>query len=287
MRGINRWMRAIGVDAADRVDVPADAAGARADRGARPGADDLLLHRRSRLELARGAQDRRRASRRCSATPISCSSPPRSCAQRAAQFSERVHLFPFGVNLARLPEVTRGRRAAAGGPRGAAAADRRLRRRPAPVGRSGAARRGRGAACPTIDFALVGPEQTDVSQLKALPNVHLLGQRPHAELPRYVTRLRRRPGAVPHHRLHRERLSDQAERVPGDGHSGRRHRSRRDSPLQRRARRDRARCRIRGRLRGRGDGGGLARVPPPRRWRGASRSPSRTAGNAASSTCRR
>ena len=29
MRGINRWMRAVGVDAAGGVDVPADAAGAR------------------------------------------------------------------------------------------------------------------------------------------------------------------------------------------------------------------------------------------------------------------
>ena len=33
---------------------------------------------------------------------------------------------------------------------------------------------------------MIGPEQTDVSKLKALPNVHLFGQRPHGELPRYV-----------------------------------------------------------------------------------------------------
>ena len=37
-----------------------------------------------------------------------------------------------------------------------------------------------------MSFALIGPEQTDVARLKALPNVHLFGQRPHADLPRYV-----------------------------------------------------------------------------------------------------
>ena len=54
------------------------------------------------------------------------------------------------------------------------------------MGRSGSAGRRRDTSA-DVTFALVGPEQTDVSQLKALPNVHLLGQRPHAELPRYVT----------------------------------------------------------------------------------------------------
>ena len=52
MRGIQRWMRAVGVSRPVVVDVPADAAGARADRGDRSGADDLLLHRRFSVELA-------------------------------------------------------------------------------------------------------------------------------------------------------------------------------------------------------------------------------------------
>ncbi len=71
--------------------------------------------------------------------------------QRAAQFSARVHLFPFAVNLAVFQKSREAGRAGAGGPRGAAAADRRLRRRPASVGRSGPARRGRRRACRTID----------------------------------------------------------------------------------------------------------------------------------------
>src|SRR5207245_7677210 len=39
---------------------------------------------------------------------------------------------------------------------------------------------------PDATFALVGPEQTDVSTLRECPNIHLLGLRPHEELPRYV-----------------------------------------------------------------------------------------------------
>ena len=39
---------------------------------------------------------------------------------------------------------------------------------------------------PDVIFALVGPAQTDVSALRACPNVHLLGQRPHADVPAYV-----------------------------------------------------------------------------------------------------
>ncbi|MGE0865899.1 MAG: ElyC/SanA/YdcF family protein, partial [Vicinamibacterales bacterium] len=39
---------------------------------------------------------------------------------------------------------------------------------------------------PNTTFALIGPAQVDVSRLQACPNVHLLGQRPHAEVPAYV-----------------------------------------------------------------------------------------------------
>src|SRR5207244_4952455 len=37
-----------------------------------------------------------------------------------------------------------------------------------------------------VSLVLVGPEQTDCSVLRSLPNVHLLGQKPHPDLPRYV-----------------------------------------------------------------------------------------------------
>lgn len=39
---------------------------------------------------------------------------------------------------------------------------------------------------PAWRFVFVGPVQTDVSALAALPNVHLLGSRPHASLPGYA-----------------------------------------------------------------------------------------------------
>ena len=73
--------------------------------------------------------------------------------------------------------------------------------------------------------------------LAALPNVHLLGQRPHDEVPRYVKGFD--VGIVPYRleRLHRQRLSDEAQRISGDGHSGRRDRSARDPAVQRRPRR--------------------------------------------------
>jgi len=46
------------------------------------------------------------------------------------------------------------------------------------------------AACankfPNWSFVFIGEERTDVSQLRSLPNVHLLGPRSHDQLPRYV-----------------------------------------------------------------------------------------------------
>ena len=58
VHSIRRWMRAVGFSRPIGLDVSADAAGARAARSSRSGADDLLLHRRSGLELARGAPHR-------------------------------------------------------------------------------------------------------------------------------------------------------------------------------------------------------------------------------------
>ena len=99
------------------------------------------------------------------------------------------------------------------------------------------------ARLPKVNFALVGPEQTDVSRLKALPNVHLFGQRPHARAA--ALRGGFDVGLVPYRitEYTANVYPDEVERVPGDGHSGGGHRSRGDSPLQRRARRDRAHCR--------------------------------------------
>ena len=104
---------------------------------------------------------------------------------RAAQYSDRVHLFPFAVNLAVFQKSREQNEAIP--------AD--LAALPKPVaGYVGGLHQwvdqdllaAVAAKLPNVTFALVGPEQTDVSKLKALPNVRLLGQRPHADLPRYV-----------------------------------------------------------------------------------------------------
>jgi uncharacterized SAM-binding protein YcdF (DUF218 family) len=105
--------------------------------------------------------------------------------QRAARFSDRVHLFPFGVSLERFEAV---RRAPDQPP-----ADITTMRRPI-VGYVGGLHQWVdqdllaqvAREMPELTFALVGPEQTDLSRLRACPNIQLLGLRPHEELPRYV-----------------------------------------------------------------------------------------------------
>lgn len=42
------------------------------------------------------------------------------------------------------------------------------------------------ARMPEASFAIVGPEYTDVSSLRTHRNVHLLGARPHSDVPRYI-----------------------------------------------------------------------------------------------------
>jgi uncharacterized SAM-binding protein YcdF (DUF218 family)/glycosyltransferase involved in cell wall biosynthesis len=105
--------------------------------------------------------------------------------RRAAAFSSRVHLFPFGVSLSTFEKIRdQG---------GALPEDLAALRRPV-VGYVGGlhqwvdqdlvvdvARR-----LPHVTFAFVGPAQVDVSRLQAMANVVLLGQRDHAEVPRYV-----------------------------------------------------------------------------------------------------
>ena len=105
--------------------------------------------------------------------------------QRAAQFSERVHLFPFAVNLAVFQKSREARESIP--------ADLAALKRPI-AGYVGGLHQwvdqdlmaATAAKLPAITFALIGPEQTDVTKLKTLPNVHLFGQRQHGDLPRYV-----------------------------------------------------------------------------------------------------
>ena len=105
--------------------------------------------------------------------------------ERAARYNNRVHLFPFGVEF---EWFTRVRESANSVP-----AD--LQQLPRPiVGYVGgihqwvdqallaqAAR-----ALPHASFVLIGPAQTDTSQLSQLPNVHCLGPRSHEDVPRYI-----------------------------------------------------------------------------------------------------
>jgi uncharacterized SAM-binding protein YcdF (DUF218 family)/glycosyltransferase involved in cell wall biosynthesis len=105
--------------------------------------------------------------------------------ERAAEVSSRVHLFPVGVNFEQFEQV---RRAADGLP-----ADLDALKRPI-VGYVGGLHKwvdqelvaALAARLPDASFVLVGPAQTDVSTLERCANVTLLGQRPHADVPRYV-----------------------------------------------------------------------------------------------------
>jgi uncharacterized SAM-binding protein YcdF (DUF218 family)/glycosyltransferase involved in cell wall biosynthesis len=105
--------------------------------------------------------------------------------QRASQFSDRVHLFPFGVSFERFEQA----RAAEEPP----PADLKALARPV-VGYVGGLHQwvdqdllaAVATRLPRFSFALVGPVQTDVSVLERCPNVTLFGQRAHADVPRYV-----------------------------------------------------------------------------------------------------
>lgn len=101
------------------------------------------------------------------------------------RWNSRVHEFPFGVNLQLFDEI-----ASSCSP---LPADLEALPRPR-VGYVGGihqwvdqdllrllAQRHRDCS-----FVLIGPVQTDVSNLRGLPNLHLLGAKPHQELPRYI-----------------------------------------------------------------------------------------------------
>jgi uncharacterized SAM-binding protein YcdF (DUF218 family) len=105
--------------------------------------------------------------------------------ERAARYSDRVYLFPFGVNLERFDAV---RNAPDPPP-----ADLVPLKKPV-VGYVGGLHQwvdqpllsAVAERLPDMSFALVGPLQTDVSTLQRCGNVTLFGQRPHAELAKYV-----------------------------------------------------------------------------------------------------
>jgi uncharacterized SAM-binding protein YcdF (DUF218 family) len=104
---------------------------------------------------------------------------------RAAQWNRRVHLFPFGV------EMDVFQRAEDAG----ITVPEELRRLSRPIiGYVGGVHQWVdqellcriAQAHPDYSFVLVGPAQTDVERLRQQPNIVLLGQRPHSELPSYV-----------------------------------------------------------------------------------------------------
>ena len=105
--------------------------------------------------------------------------------ERASRYSERVHLFPSGVSLETFAVGDRER---------AIPADVASLPRPI-VGYVGGLHQwvdqnlvaDTAALMPEASFVMVGPPQTDLARLKHTPNVHLLGQRPHAEVPAYVS----------------------------------------------------------------------------------------------------
>ena len=105
--------------------------------------------------------------------------------QRAAQFSRRVHLFPFGVSM---PKFERVRTAPDQIPADLAQLPRPI------VGYVGgvhrwmdfdllaeAARR-----MPETSFALVGPLQVEHDPSEGIANLHLFGKRSHDDVPKYI-----------------------------------------------------------------------------------------------------
>ena len=104
---------------------------------------------------------------------------------RAARGSSRVHLFPFGVDLKTFEAVRQQ----------SDAVPEELTRLPRPIiGYVGGIHQWLdqellatvAQRLPHASFVLVGPRQTDVSRLSHHSNVHLLGSRSHADVPRYI-----------------------------------------------------------------------------------------------------
>jgi uncharacterized SAM-binding protein YcdF (DUF218 family)/glycosyltransferase involved in cell wall biosynthesis len=105
--------------------------------------------------------------------------------ERAARFSDHVHLFPFGVSLRKFEQV---RAAANQIPDDLAALKRPI------IGYVGGIHRwidldlvaNVARTMPEATFAFVGPAQMDVSATAGIPNLHWLGKRAHDDVPRYI-----------------------------------------------------------------------------------------------------
>lgn len=184
MRGINRWMRAVG---ATRPVVwtflPTPLA-----RSVIADLDPALTIYYCIDDLASSSQEARKIVKSeqalFKAADLVFVTSER-LRQRAAEFSSRVHLFPFAVNLAVFQKSREQN--------DPVPADLQALKRPV-AGYVGGLHQwidqdllaAVAAKLPDVSFALIGPEQTDVSRLRALPNVHCLGQRLHGDLPKYV-----------------------------------------------------------------------------------------------------
>lgn len=104
---------------------------------------------------------------------------------RAQRFRERAELFPFAVNFEAFEKFRKQPMAEP--------AD--LAKIPRPrIGYLGGLHQwvdfpllaGVARALPEMQFVLIGPEQADLSSLHGIPNLHLLGAKPHALLPAYL-----------------------------------------------------------------------------------------------------
>jgi uncharacterized SAM-binding protein YcdF (DUF218 family)/glycosyltransferase involved in cell wall biosynthesis len=103
--------------------------------------------------------------------------------ERASRYSEHVHLFPSGVSIEAFDSAD------------AADTPVELKTLPRPiVGYVGGLHQwvdqplieAAAAGMPNASIVLIGPEQVDVSLLRKRSNIHILGQRPHEELARYI-----------------------------------------------------------------------------------------------------
>ena len=151
MRALRRWMRATGFSRPIVVDVPADAAGA-AISIARLDPQLTIYYCIDDLASSSpgGATHRRRARSDCSGEADLVFVTSEKLRQRAAQFSER--RAPVSVRRQLRARSSACASAPTPPPADIAALqrpDRRLRRRPASVGRSGADRGSRARACRT------------------------------------------------------------------------------------------------------------------------------------------
>jgi len=116
--------------------------------------------------------------------------------QKAARFTDAVHVFPFGVAFEKFERIRRS----------PDTIPQDLQRLPRPVvGYVGGVHQwidqellaSVAGRMPNASFVLVGPPQTDVSRLAKQPNVHLLGARSHEDIPAYIKGFD--VGIIPYH----------------------------------------------------------------------------------------